>query len=151
MISLCVTSGLLVFMMISIRDQLTTFWFSTIGCSSVAFVLSYLAIGLSNPGFAQSYPQATQSERENSRFCKVCFTMRNRDIYHCEDCNICIEGYDHHCPWIGKCVGSNNICIFYFFLIVVFGTLILCLVGAVASTPDIPNSPMKNGLPRIAG
>ena len=36
-------------------------------------------------------------------------------MIHCRYCNVCIKGYDHHCPWISKCVGKNNISRFYFF------------------------------------
>ena len=27
---------------------------------------------------------------------------------HCPECDVCVEGYDHHCPWMGTCIGSRN-------------------------------------------
>lgn len=39
------------------------------------------------------------------------------------DCRVCIEEYDHHCPWTGKCVGKGNVRYFYgwlFFLVLAF-------------------------------
>ena len=27
---------------------------------------------------------------------------------HCPDCNVCIKGFDHHCPWMGTCIGEKN-------------------------------------------
>ena len=32
-------------------------------------------------------------------------------------CNICVEKMDHHCVWVGKCVGKNNVCSFYSMLV----------------------------------
>ena len=49
---------------------------------------------------------------------------------HCFDCNVCVEGYDHHCPWTGKCIGKKNLAFFYVFLIsilFVFGYFVLAL------------------------
>ena len=45
---------------------------------------------------------------------KVLKTERSK---HCDICNKCISVYDHHCPWINNCVGSNNYFLFYYFLI----------------------------------
>lgn len=30
------------------------------------------------------------------------------DGVHCPDCNVCVEGYDHHCVWMGTCIGKGN-------------------------------------------
>ena len=27
---------------------------------------------------------------------------------HCPNCNICVAGYDHHCVWMGACIGRKN-------------------------------------------
>ena len=48
------------------------------------------------------------SHSEN--WCEVCCVSQSfkRRVHHCDDCDLCIEGLDHHCPWIGKCIGKKN-------------------------------------------
>ncbi|CAD7953661.1 unnamed protein product [Amoebophrya sp. A120] len=38
------------------------------------------------------------------------------NLHHCEFCDTCIQDFDHHCPWTGKCIGAGNIVSFYRFL-----------------------------------
>ncbi len=46
--------------------------------------------------------------RYKIKFCKTCLILRPPGVSHCKICNFCIERYDHHCPWMGNCIGRNN-------------------------------------------
>ena len=45
---------------------------------------------------------------KNLIYCEFCKDYFPRDFYHCIDCGCCIEKLDHHCPWIGRCIGAKN-------------------------------------------
>ena len=36
---------------------------------------------------------------------------------HCDECGVCIEYFDHHCPTYSKCIGGGNKIQFYSFII----------------------------------
>jgi len=38
--------------------------------------------------------------------CKHYYSGRYRK--HCKSCNKCVEGFDHHCPFLNQCIGDNN-------------------------------------------
>ncbi|KAL7520216.1 hypothetical protein ACHAWX_004955 [Stephanocyclus meneghinianus] len=42
------------------------------------------------------------------RYCDLCSLYQPPGAVHCPDCNVCIEGHDHHCPWMGTCIGKKN-------------------------------------------
>ncbi|CAE8638779.1 unnamed protein product, partial [Polarella glacialis] len=61
--------------------------------------------------------------RGGGRRCEACNLVQPRECVHCNYCEVCVEGHDHHCPWMGKCVGKQNLCAFYSFLVVSFSSL----------------------------
>ncbi|CAE8717227.1 unnamed protein product [Polarella glacialis] len=56
-------------------------------------------------------------EGQNQRWCKRCKLYQPLRTKHCHDCGRCVRTHDHHCPWIGSCVGENNRVLFLWFLI----------------------------------
>lgn len=76
--------------------------------------------------------------------CKVIRTPRSR---HCAICNVCVERYDHHCPWINNCVGVKNHGMYLNFMCFVWGVALLCMCIALDCLGRGPaEDPTKNPL-----
>ena len=96
--------------------------------------INHLFIFLTNPGIpnknyylknflnSEKYIDMTDIQKQNYYLCEICNIIANinEDIVHCEECNICLKGYDHHCNWTGKCITNKNIISFHFFSIGTF-------------------------------
>lgn len=112
-------------------DNTTKLYYVTLLLSSLT-IGSYLLTSLNNPGIVTArYPYRDSRKNSNediemhgensmnnhNGFCHQCEIFRRLTTYHCQDCNVCIEGYDHHCPWSGKCIGRGNLKQFNGFLV----------------------------------
>ena len=42
------------------------------------------------------------------RWCDLCQVYQPPTGVHCPDCNVCVDGFDHHCAWMGCCIGRKN-------------------------------------------
>lgn len=50
------------------------------------------------------------AETSSEQYCEHChvYCTEEMKVKHCTDCGYCIERLDHHCPWMGQCVGRYN-------------------------------------------
>ena len=72
-----------------------------------------------NPGYAPRVDEEEQSfaSAMNYPLCEICMCPKKMRMKHCYRCAKCVYKYDHHCPWIGACVGEYNQGDFWLFLL----------------------------------
>jgi len=42
------------------------------------------------------------------KHCVTCSIMRPAGATHCSQCNSCVRKTDHHCTWLGACIGART-------------------------------------------
>ncbi|KAF8636073.1 hypothetical protein AX17_003780 [Amanita inopinata Kibby_2008] len=53
-------------------------------------------------------PPTTAALLPENRYCTRDCIVKPHRAHHCRNCGTCVLKYDHHCPWIGQCVGARN-------------------------------------------
>ena len=64
-----------------------------------------------------SKPWAEANAHLKLSYCETCKLLRPPRSFHCSRCDVCIELHDHHCGWIGSCIGLRNVQSFINFLV----------------------------------
>ena len=92
---------------------------------------SYLMAAFLDPGMGERDRDEEESLSSPllSPYCHSCRAHQSPKAVHCTICGICVVNRDHHCPWIGKCIGEENATYFFCFvsaLLAMIGFMLVC-------------------------
>lgn len=98
-----------------------------------ATVFSMLWFNKSDPGFITKGESLQGRVINQLQSCSKCQIFDDRPTLsrHCNACNRCVRGYDHHCFVLGNCVGQLNRRVFcmtlwmYVILMMAFGIILV--------------------------
>ncbi|CAM8877361.1 hypothetical protein QQ045_019872 [Rhodiola kirilowii] len=76
------------------------------------------------------------------KYCDTCMLYRPLRASHCSICNNCVQKFDHHCPWVGQCIGIRN---YRFFFMFISTSTILCMYVLVMSCVSISKEAKRYG------
>lgn len=76
----------------------------------------------------QKYLDVVNGRLTKIKYCSSCHIYRPPRTVHCGACGCCIERLDHHCPWIGTCVGKRN---YKYFILFMWSLFLICLFAII--------------------
>ncbi len=92
-----------------------------IAAFGLVFIL-YIILSFSNPGKMINYNfqnllDIVEQGNDAEDFCPYCLVKNKFRSKHCLVCQCCVDEFDHHCFWVGNCIGKKNYTLFFIFLV----------------------------------
>ncbi len=79
------------------------------------------------------------SKHGHRDYCSTCQIYRPPRTSHCSRCDNCIEVLDHHCPFVGNCIGKRNYKYFIAFVMLASALAFMLIVQLICvAAEDTP-------------
>lgn len=85
------------------------------------------------PKIEARYEENSQRTEEfMPRFCLACNVDQPVRAKHCRVCHKCVHRWDHHCTWLGNCIGEKNYLYYIIYLNIQSAELIFSIYTLVS-------------------
>ena len=115
-------------LMPSYTDLTSIISISYIIITSIIFIYYYILFN-SNPGYLDNSNshysnllEVLEDKKDVTKYCPITFILIEGNSKFCLICQKYIKGFNHHCYWVGNCIGEQNFQKFMFFLV-------LCIIN----------------------
>ena len=124
---------------------------------SFFFFFLYTILSCSNPGKMVNHEymdllDIVDKGNDVEEYCPYCLVKRKFRSKHCLICLQCVDEFDHHCFWVGNCIGKKNYTLFFIFLIyILLNTLFIMGINIYYLVNEISVDEIKNESSSIPG
>ncbi|WOG98174.1 hypothetical protein DCAR_0417515 [Daucus carota subsp. sativus] len=86
--------------------------------------MDWLSRSMSGRKVPRTRDEIVNGKTVRLKFCQTCMIYRPPRTSHCSRCNNCVLKFDHHCPWVGQCIGIRN---YPYYILFITSSTVLCI------------------------